>query len=163
MNEEVIKNMTDLHCEVFGDRYINPISNGDIRIITLLLEILKKCGKEEVSRVFEKYKMVGDKDIEEKLTRLSLNIPTKKLVGGVSVSTKGVALLFGDFNHTCIKVSEIFSWEKTEDEYGNPAILLNGGSLDVTYRPLIYNTVLSYTDEHDRDDDFDLIVRRKNG
>lgn len=45
MNEEVIKNMTDLHREVFGDRYINPISNGDIRIITLLLEILKNVEK----------------------------------------------------------------------------------------------------------------------
>ena len=74
MNEEVIKNMTDLHCEVFGDRYINPISNGDIRIITLLLEILKKCGKEEVSHVFKKYKTVSDKDIEEKLTRLEILI-----------------------------------------------------------------------------------------
>lgn len=47
MNEEVIKNMTDLHREVFGDRYINPISNGDIRIITLLLEILKNVGKKK--------------------------------------------------------------------------------------------------------------------
>lgn len=89
MNEEVIKNMTDLHREVFGDRYINPISNGDIRIITLLLEILKKCGKEEVSHVFKKYKTVSDKDIEEKLTRLSLNIPTKKLVGGFQCQLKG--------------------------------------------------------------------------
>ena len=64
MNEEVIKNMTDLHREMFGDRYINPISNSDIRIIMLLLEILKKCGKEEVFHVFRKYKTVSDKDID---------------------------------------------------------------------------------------------------
>ena len=107
-------------------------------------------GKKKFSRVFEKYKMVSDKDIEEKLTRLSLNMGVKKLVGGVSVSTKGVALLFGDFNHTCIKVSEISRGRKPRMNSGNPAILLNGGSLDVTYRLLIYNTVLSYTDEHDR-------------
>lgn len=47
MNEEVIKNMTDLHREMFGDRYINPISNSDIRIIMLLLEILKNVEKKK--------------------------------------------------------------------------------------------------------------------
>ena len=168
MNKKLIDSLVKLHEKEFGGKYIAPISRVDVEIISLLLKIIEKCGKSDILRVFEQYKIVADEDIRLKLDKIQANMETEnqaeEFIRGIFGGRKtNVTIQFNDIETSCFMKSEIFSWMKTEDENGTPAILLNKGDIDATKHPLVYNTLLLYADEETRDEDFELIIKRKNG
>lgn len=166
MNEEAIKKAVAQHEKSFSGKYINPISQVDVRIISTLLKILDKCGHGEVSQALEKYKAVSDEDIALRLEKINVNIdtenPIKDFFNGLA-GRRTKVITFSDMDCNCIELNVIFTWRKADDKYGNPGILLNEGDLDASKHPIIYNRMLSYDSEETRDDDFDLITKRKNG
>jgi hypothetical protein len=162
MNEKAINDMVKLHEEAFGERFIQPVSREDVKTINLLIEVISKLGRFDLVRVIEKYKMIADKDFHVQLEKLLASMRNESRVG-FKASGKQKVMSFNDFDSTGIILREIYSWNKTEDENGNPAILLNEGDLDSTKKPVIFNKMLSYGDEVSRDDDFDLITAIKNG
>ena len=152
MNEKAIDDMVRLHEEAFGERFIQPVSREDVKTINLLIEVIGKLGRFDLVRVIEKYKTISDKDFHTQLEKLLASMRNESRVG-FKAGGKQKVMSFNDLD----------SWNKCEDESGNPAILLNEGDLDSTKKPVIFNKMLSYGDEVSRDDDFDLITAVKNG
>lgn len=162
MNEKAINDMVRLHEEAFGERFIQPVSREDVKTINLLIEVIGKLGRFDLVRVIDKYKTISDKDFHVQLEKLLASMRNESRVG-FKAGGKQKVMTFNDFDLTRIILREIYSWNKIEDESGNPAILLNEGDLDSTKKPVIFNKMLSYGDEVSRDDDFDLITAVKNG
>ena len=162
MNEKAINDMVRLHEEAFGERFIQPVSREDVKTINLLIEVIGKLGRFDLVRVIDKYKTISDKDFHVQLEKLLASMRNESRVG-FKAGGKQKVMTFNDFDSTRIILREIYSWNKIEDESGNPAILLNEGDLDSTKNPVIFNKMLSYGDEVSRDDDFDLITAVKNG
>ena len=162
MNEKAINDMVRLHEEAFGERFIQPVSREDVKTINLLIEVIGKLGRFDLVRVIDKYKTIPDKDFHVQLEKLLASMRNESRVG-FKAGGKQKVMSFNDLDSTRIILREIYSWNKCEDESGNPAILLNEGDLDSTKKPVIFNKMLSYGDEVSRDDDFDLITAVKNG
>lgn len=162
MNEKAINDMVRLHEEAFGERFIQPVSREDVKTINLLIEVIGKLGRFDLVRVIDKYKTISDRDFHVQLEKLLASMRNESRVG-FKAGVKQKVMTFNDFDSTRIILREIYSWNKIEDESGNPAILLNEGDLDSTKKPVIFNKMLSYGDEVSRDDDFDLITAVKNG
>lgn len=162
MNEKAINDMVRLHEEAFGERFIQPVSREDVKTINLLIEVIGKLGRFDLVRVIDKYKTISDKDFHTQLEKLLASMRNEGRAG-FRTGGKQKVMAFNDLDSTRIILREIYSWNKCEDESGNPAILLNEGDLDSTKKPVIFNKMLSYGDEVSRDDDFDLITAIKNG
>lgn len=109
---------------------------------------------------------MSDEDIALRLEKINVNIdtenPIKDFFNGLA-GRRTKVITFSDMDCNCIELNVIFTWRKADDKYGNPGILLNEGDLDASKHPIIYNRMLSYDSEETRDDDFDLITKRKNG
>ena len=164
MNEKAIDNMVRLHEEVFGDRFIQPVSREDMKLVSSLVLLLDKSGLNSVSRIMDKYKMIADKDINLQVSKVLSNINNDVKQDVLTGNKKRKRVIeFNDISFTRILSEDIYSWSKTIDEYGNASLLLNEGDLDVTRIPVIYNKLLSYDDDIKRDDDFEMITIIKNG
>ena len=153
-----------LHEEAFGNRFIQPVSREDMKLVSSLVLLLDKSGLNSVSRIMDKYKTIADKDINLQVSKVlsSINNDVKQDVLTGNKKRKRV-IEFNDISFTRVLSENIYSWSKTIDEYGNASLLLNEGDLDVTRIPVIYNKLLFYDDEVKRDDDFEMITIIKNG
>ena len=155
MNEKAINDMVKLHEEAFGERFIQPVSREDVKTINLLIEVIGKLGRFDLVRVIEKYKMISDKDFHTQLEKLLASMRNEGRAG-FKTGGKQKVMSFNDFDSSRIILREIYSWNKTEDENGNRALLLNVGDLDSTKKPVIFNKMLSYGDEVSREDDIQM-------
>lgn len=164
MNEKAINNMVRLHEEAFGERFIQPISREDMKLVSSLVLLLDRSGLTSVSRIMDKYKTILDKDINLQVSKVLSNINNDVKQGVLTGNKKRKRVIeFNDISFTRILSENIYSWSKTIDEYGNAALLLNEGDLDVMRIPVIYNKLLFYDDDIKRDDDFEMITIIKNG
>ncbi len=164
MNEKAINNMVKLHEEAFGGRFIQPVSREDVKLVSLLVQLLDKFNLTSVSRIMNKYKTIADKDINLQVSKILSNINNDVKQGVLTGNKKRKRVIeFNDISFTRVLSENIYSWSKTIDEYGNASLLLNEGDLDVTRIPVIYNKLLFYDDEVKRDDDFEMITIIKNG
>lgn len=167
MNEKAINTAVKLHREKFKGLYISPVSEADVKIVDLLMEAARRLGGPDVTGVMKDWKVVADDDVRKELEKVVVNIippPIGNLLSqqGGGRGRSGV-LTFNDFDASRCDATEVYSWKKTLDEFGNPGILINEGDLDATKRPAVFNWLLAYPSEEARDRDFDSITMQKNG
>ncbi|MFW6273068.1 MAG: hypothetical protein ACOC2U_04755 [bacterium] len=168
-----LKSAAKRYEEKLGKEFlINPISNIDGEIITEITELLKKLKANEAVEVLKSYKYKKDEEIRDELLGLNTNFKSKSVkvdedssedeIEGVA-EEKSKTIYFSDFQQTFIKKFQVLGGRKmifvdkeTRAEF--PAILLNEVDELATKEPMYANTILTYEEEVQRDEDYENLI-----